>query len=153
MVSWKQCLSDNQAWDTLTWFAALIAMASYLNKYGFIGWFSDQVRAWLPPPLSSAPAVCVASLCPSLINGWRCFSVLIHPLLTAALPLTSAPPPLTSAPPFPASLQVVGLVGGMGMSWQATFGVILSLYFYSHYFFASGEQGGPDNCHKKTVRE
>jgi di/tricarboxylate transporter len=42
VVSWKQCLSDNQAWDTLTWFAALIAMASYLNKYGFIGWFSDK---------------------------------------------------------------------------------------------------------------
>ena len=41
-MSWKQCLSDNQAWDTLTWFAALIAMASYLNKYGFIGWFSDK---------------------------------------------------------------------------------------------------------------
>lgn len=43
MVSWKQCLSDNQAWDTLTWFAALIAMAAYLNKYGFISWFSDKV--------------------------------------------------------------------------------------------------------------
>lgn len=45
VVSWKQCLSDNQAWDTLTWFAALIAMAAYLNKYGFISWFSDKVRA------------------------------------------------------------------------------------------------------------
>lgn len=31
VVSWKQCLSDNQAWDTLTWFAALIAMAAYLK--------------------------------------------------------------------------------------------------------------------------
>ncbi len=43
-MSWKQCLSDNQAWDTLTWFAALIAMAAYLNKFGFITWFSDKVR-------------------------------------------------------------------------------------------------------------
>ncbi len=43
MVSWKQCLSDNQAWDTLTWFAALIAMAAFLNKFGFIAWFSDKV--------------------------------------------------------------------------------------------------------------
>lgn len=42
VVSWKQCLSDNQAWDTLTWFAALIAMAAYLNKFGFIAWFSDK---------------------------------------------------------------------------------------------------------------
>jgi anion transporter len=75
VVSWKQCLSDNQAWDTLTWFAALIAMAAYLNKYGFISWFSNQV---------------------------------------------------------------VGLVGGLGLSWQAAFGLITTLYFYSHYFFASG---------------
>lgn len=75
VVSWKQCLSDNQAWDTLTWFAALIAMAAYLNKYGFIAWFSDKV---------------------------------------------------------------VGVIGGLGLTWQAAFGLIVTLYFYSHYFFASG---------------
>ena len=40
------------------------------------------------------------------------------------------------------SPQVVGLVSGLGMSWQATFGAILALYFYSHYFFASGESSG-----------
>ncbi len=33
---------------------------------------------------------------------------------------------------------MVGLVSGLGLSWQAAFGVILTLYFYSHYFFASG---------------
>jgi di/tricarboxylate transporter len=31
------------AWDTLTWFAALIAMAGYLNKFGLISWFSETV--------------------------------------------------------------------------------------------------------------
>jgi anion transporter len=45
VVSWKECLSNNGAWDTLTWFAALIAMASHLNKFGFIPWFSEQVRS------------------------------------------------------------------------------------------------------------
>ena len=34
-----------QAWDTLTWFAALIGMASFLNKFGFIAWFSNKVRS------------------------------------------------------------------------------------------------------------
>ena len=43
VISWKDCLSDNQAWDTLTWFAALIGMAAALNKLGFISWFSDKV--------------------------------------------------------------------------------------------------------------
>ncbi len=32
VTTWKDCLNNNNAWDTLTWFAALIAMASYLNK-------------------------------------------------------------------------------------------------------------------------
>ena len=49
VVSWQQCLSNNGAWDTLTWFAALIAMASHLNKFGFIPWFSGQVRS-IPVP-------------------------------------------------------------------------------------------------------
>lgn len=53
VVTWKECLSDNQAWDTLTWFAALIGMAAYLNKFGFIKWFSDEARA---PAPSSPPA-------------------------------------------------------------------------------------------------
>ncbi|GMN26332.1 hypothetical protein TIFTF001_001274 [Ficus carica] len=75
VVTWKECLSEAVAWDTLTWFAALIAMAGYLNKYGLISWFSQSV---------------------------------------------------------------VKLVGGLGLSWQYSFGILVLLYFYSHYFFASG---------------
>nr|DAD42346.1 TPA_asm: hypothetical protein HUJ06_000576 [Nelumbo nucifera] len=43
VVTWKECLAEAVAWDTLTWFAALIAMAGYLNKYGLITWFSQTV--------------------------------------------------------------------------------------------------------------
>eukprot|EP00873_Tetraselmis_striata_P041184 jgi/Tetstr1/461448/TSEL_006557.t1 len=75
VTTWKECLSNNQAWDTLTWFAALIAMAAYLNKEGFIPWFSGQV---------------------------------------------------------------VNLVGGLGLAWQPAFLIIVLLYYYSHYLFASG---------------
>lgn len=75
VISWKECLSNNAAWDTLTWFAALIAMAACLNKYGFIPWLSNSV---------------------------------------------------------------VQVVGGLGLGWQGAFGIVVGLYFYSHYFFASG---------------
>eukprot|EP01026_Neomeris_dumetosa_P014435 TRINITY_DN1523_c1_g1_i2.p1 TRINITY_DN1523_c1_g1~~TRINITY_DN1523_c1_g1_i2.p1 ORF type:complete len:571 (+),score=88.89 TRINITY_DN1523_c1_g1_i2:216-1715(+) len=76
VINWKGCLTMGQAWDTLTWFAALIAMAAYLNKLGFIPWFSSQV---------------------------------------------------------------VNIVQGLGLSsWQPAFLLIVLLYFYSHYFFASG---------------
>ena len=43
VVTWKECLGESVAWDTLTWFATLIAMAGYLNKYGLIVWFSQNV--------------------------------------------------------------------------------------------------------------
>ncbi|KAL0419572.1 UNVERIFIED_CONTAM: Dicarboxylate transporter 1, chloroplastic [Sesamum radiatum] len=69
VVTWKECLAESVAWDTLTWFAALIAMAGYLNKYGLISWFSQTCK---------------------------------------------------------------------GLSWQLSFGILVLLYFYSHYFFASG---------------
>ncbi|KAH9605803.1 hypothetical protein KSS87_020397 [Heliosperma pusillum] len=75
VVTWKECLAESVAWDTLTWFAALIAMAGYLNKYGLISWFSETV---------------------------------------------------------------VQFVGGLGLSWQLSFGILVLLYFYTHYFFASG---------------
>mmetsp|Transcript_18497 Transcript_18497/g.51906 ORF Transcript_18497/g.51906 Transcript_18497/m.51906 type:complete len:564 (-) Transcript_18497:806-2497(-) len=75
VVTWKECLGNSAAWDTLTWFAALIAMAAYLNKFGFIPWFSNSV---------------------------------------------------------------VKVVSSMGLEWQAAFGIVVGLYFYSHYFFASG---------------
>lgn len=43
IVTWKECLSKNAAWDTFVWFGALIAMAGCLNKFGFIAWLSDNV--------------------------------------------------------------------------------------------------------------
>lgn len=57
VISWKECLNNNAAWDTLTWFAALIAMAAYLNKVGIShdsihdlshdSWSVVYVTAWL----------------------------------------------------------------------------------------------------------
>nr|PNR34715.1 hypothetical protein PHYPA_022613 [Physcomitrium patens] len=33
---------------------------------------------------------------------------------------------------------IATVVGGLGLAWQASFGILVLLYFYSHYFFASG---------------
>ncbi|KAK6164138.1 hypothetical protein DH2020_001002 [Rehmannia glutinosa] len=94
VVTWKECLAESVAWDTLTWFAALIAMAGYLNKYGLISWFSQTVVQCL--------------------KNYRDL--------------------------LPCSAYVLNneFVGGLGLSWQLSFGILVLLYFYSHYFFASG---------------
>jgi len=75
VLSWKECLGEGPAWDTLVWFAALISMAGCLNTFGLIPWFSAQV---------------------------------------------------------------VTAVGALGLAWQPAFLVVVLLYFYSHYLFASG---------------
>ncbi|SDN57928.1 divalent anion:Na+ symporter, DASS family [Actinomyces ruminicola] len=42
-LTWEQMKAERSAWDTLTWFAALVMMGTYLNELGFIGWLGDHV--------------------------------------------------------------------------------------------------------------
>lgn len=86
-VTWKECLSNNAAWDTLTWFAALIGMASYLNKYGFIKWFSGKVSRELPTPVNfkahrHGPAVPALpdAMCRESVRSTNCFLLLLYSL-------------------------------------------------------------------------
>ena len=44
MLSWDDVLKEKSAWDTVTWFAALVMMATFLNKLGLIAWFSDALK-------------------------------------------------------------------------------------------------------------
>ncbi|MBE6477089.1 MAG: anion permease [Propionibacteriaceae bacterium] len=58
-LTWDDMKSEKSAWDTLTWFAALVMMGTYLNELGFIGWFGDLVRE----PLGGlSPAVAFVAL-------------------------------------------------------------------------------------------
>lgn len=45
VLSWQDVLKEKSAWDTVVWFAALIMMASFLNKLGLIDWFSAIIEA------------------------------------------------------------------------------------------------------------
>ena len=54
VLTWEDVLNERGAWDTLVWFAALVMMATFLNRLGLIPWVSDQVGSyfagidWLP---------------------------------------------------------------------------------------------------------
>ena len=43
VLSWKECLEENAAWDTLIWVGALVIMASNLAKLGVVKWFAGIV--------------------------------------------------------------------------------------------------------------
>lgn len=44
VLTWDDLLKEKGAWDTVTWFASLVMMATFLNKLGIIAWFSKSVQ-------------------------------------------------------------------------------------------------------------
>ncbi|MEE8348612.1 MAG: anion permease [Acidobacteriota bacterium] len=42
-LSWNDILQEKGAWNTLVWFAALVMMATFLNKLGLIPWFGQTI--------------------------------------------------------------------------------------------------------------
>ncbi|HSX26124.1 MAG TPA: anion permease [Chlamydiales bacterium] len=43
IMSWKDVLDEQSAWDTFIWFATLVTLSSFLNKFGLTTWFSQWV--------------------------------------------------------------------------------------------------------------
>jgi DASS family divalent anion:Na+ symporter len=43
VLRWKEILEEQSAWDTFIWFATLVTLPFFLNKYGFSAWFSEWV--------------------------------------------------------------------------------------------------------------
>jgi L-tartrate/succinate antiporter len=45
VVTWDDIIANKQAWNTLAWFATLVALADGLNRVGFVKWFATAVAA------------------------------------------------------------------------------------------------------------
>ena len=43
VLSWRDIVAEEIAWDTLVWFSALVMLAGGLNGLGLINWMSDQI--------------------------------------------------------------------------------------------------------------
>lgn len=43
ILKWKDVLEEQSAWDTFIWFATLLTLAHFLNKFGMTTWFSEWV--------------------------------------------------------------------------------------------------------------
>jgi divalent anion:Na+ symporter, DASS family len=44
VLTWDDILKEKSAWDTITWFSALVMMATFLKKLGLIAWFSGVLE-------------------------------------------------------------------------------------------------------------
>ena len=47
VVSWDDVLSNKAAWNTLTWFATLVALAGGLSRVGFLKWLAATASGYL----------------------------------------------------------------------------------------------------------
>ena len=47
VVTWDDITSNKAAWNTLAWFATLVALADGLSRVGFIKWFAEAVAGQL----------------------------------------------------------------------------------------------------------
>ena len=47
VLTWEDMLANKQAWNTLVWFATLVALADGLGRTGFVGWFAKALAAHL----------------------------------------------------------------------------------------------------------
>jgi len=86
VVSWDDIIKNSAAWNTLAWFATLVALADGLTRVGFVKWFAQTVASQLT---GTSPAIAVAMLL--LINffGHYLFaSVTAH--VTAMIPVLLA---------------------------------------------------------------
>lgn len=43
IMKWKDVIEETGAWDTFIWFATLVTLSSFLNKFGLTTWFSQWV--------------------------------------------------------------------------------------------------------------
>jgi L-tartrate/succinate antiporter len=61
VVTWADIVGNTAAWNTLAWFATLVALADGLNRTGFVKWFADQAAAHMAgfSPLSAMIALVV----------------------------------------------------------------------------------------------
>jgi L-tartrate/succinate antiporter len=47
VVTWDDIISNKSAWNTLAWFATLVALADGLSRVGFVKWFAEVVAGQL----------------------------------------------------------------------------------------------------------
>ncbi|MDR3346115.1 MAG: DASS family sodium-coupled anion symporter, partial [Campylobacteraceae bacterium] len=47
IISWNDFLSNKPAWNVLTWFGTLVALASGLKNVGFLDWLSNILKDYL----------------------------------------------------------------------------------------------------------
>jgi L-tartrate/succinate antiporter len=86
VVTWDDILANKPAWNTLVWFATLVALADGLARVGFVKWFAETVGAQM---VGVSPMVAMLGLVAVFFFTHYLFaSITAH--VTAMLPVVLA---------------------------------------------------------------
>lgn len=86
VVTWDDITANKAAWNTLAWFATLVALADGLTRVGFVKWFAETMAGQLS---GVSPTVAVVALLMINFFGHYLFaSVTAH--VTAMIPVLMA---------------------------------------------------------------
>lgn len=87
IVTWDDVLADKPAWNTLAWFATLVALADGLNRTGFVAWFAGFVSAHLhglSPETAMVALVIVFCVAHYLFASVTAHTTAVLPVMLAA---------------------------------------------------------------------
>jgi L-tartrate/succinate antiporter len=112
VVSWDDLMRNTAAWNTLVWFATLVALAGGLSRVGFVTWFAGYVGQHMAG-MPATPAMVILLLA-FFLSHYMFASITAH--VTAILPVMlvlgmSVP----SIPIGPFSLLLCMTLGIMGI--------------------------------------
>jgi len=86
VVSWDDMLANKQAWNTLAWFATLVALAGGLSSTGFVKWFANTIAAHMQGFAPTSAAIVLVLV--FFLTHYMFASVTAH--VTAMLPVMLA---------------------------------------------------------------
>jgi L-tartrate/succinate antiporter len=86
VVSWDDIIKNSPAWNTLAWFATLVALADGLSRVGFVKWFAEGVANYMSgfTPISAILLLLVINF----FSHYMFASITAH--VTAMLPVLLA---------------------------------------------------------------
>lgn len=128
VISWKEAMQEESAWDTMIWMGSLVALANALNKLGLIPWFAKVMAssiAGVPWP----QALCILVLV-YLYARYVFASNTAH--VSALFPAFGAVCIAAGAPPFLA-IVLLGFATHLSMSLTHYASGPSPIYFGSGY--------------------
>jgi len=88
LVSWDDILANKQAWNTLVWFATLVALADGLNTVGFVRWFAGAIGVQMTGASPTLAMIVLVAVFFFLFSRYLFASITAH--VTAMLSVTLA---------------------------------------------------------------